>query len=432
MQPLNLFDQGIRDFDEQCPDGFIENQMVFIEIKRPRHRTQVILYRVFKISLMGKSILALITDPTRYRGLTRLAFHGLLVTGIFLLIISAYIPWFLYPAAPLDWPFKTYAGPILRDSLCVIVQYYMLVFLVKHYARKPLMIVPGVAVYYFVLFTCYYYTSYAVKRYFGLPDDYSGSINHFQRFAFWDALIHPVTFFHLMFIIERAFYPLALRLLIEIYRRNKRNLQLEKQYTRLELDFLKSQINPHFLFNVLNSIYVLTEEDNPRAARIVEQLSDMMRYSLYETDSMLVPLHKELAFIRDYVGLEQLRTAKRLQLELVLPAQPDEGLQIAPFILIVFVENAFKHGVHNTARKSWVKLEIGLENDELTLMISNQKIPGAPQKAGGIGLVNVKKRLEALYPGYVLTIRNEAGAYHILLKIKLTRITRTSEVHALA
>lgn len=378
---------------------------------------------------MANRILNLITDETRYRGLTRVAFHGLLVVGVVLLTISAYLPWFLYPASPLDLPFKTYAGPILRDSFCVIVQYYMLVYLVKHYSRKPLVLVPGLAAYYFVIFTCYYYTSYLVKHYFGLPDDYTGSINHFEKLSFGEALFHPVTFFHLLFIIERAFYPLAARLLIEIYRRHKRNLRLEKQYTRLELDFLKSQINPHFLFNVLNSIYVLTEENNPRAARIVEQLSAMMRYSLYETDGTLVPLHKELAFIRDYVGLEQLRTAKRLQLEPAFPAEPDEDLQIAPFILIVFVENAFKHGVHNTTRKSWVKLEIGLEADELTLKISNQKMPNAPLQTGGIGLVNVRKRLDALYPGHELTILNEAGAYHILLKIKLTKSLKTRDAH---
>jgi|GEM_PF-1825898 len=377
---------------------------------------------------MVQRLLAILTDERRYRGVTRLAFHGLLIIGIFLLIFSAYIPWFLYPAAPLNFEFITYAGPIMRDSFCVIVQYYMLVYLVEHYARKPLVLVPGLVVYYFVLFTCYYYASYAVKHYFGLPDDYTGSLNHFDRMPFWKALYHPATFFHLMFIIERAFYPLAARLLIEIYRRQVRNLRLEKQYTRLELDFLKSQINPHFLFNVLNSIYSLTEEDNPRAARIVEQLSAMMRYSLYETDGALVPLHKELAFIRDYVGLEQLRTAKRLQLELVFPTLPHEDLQIAPFILIAFVENAFKHGVHNTTRKSWVKLEIRLKDDDLTLTISNQKTPNASQQTGGIGLLNVQKRLDALYPGHELTILNEAGAYHIHLKIRLTKSTRTSDI----
>jgi len=381
---------------------------------------------------MGKSILALITDPVRYRGLTRLAFHGLLVAGIFLLIFSAYIPWFLYPSAPLDWPFKTYAGPVLRDSLCEIVQYYMLVFLVKHYVHKPLILLPGLVVYYVVLFTCYYYMSYAVKHYFGLPDDYSGSVNHFQRFTFREALFHPVTFFHLLFIIERAFYPLALRLLIEIYRRHKRNLQLEKQYTRLELDFLNSQINPHFLFNTLNAISTLIEEDNPRAARIVEQLSGMMRYSLYETSDTLVPLYKELAFIRDYIGLEQLRAAKRLHLEAVFPEEIDDRLLIAPFMLITFVENAFKHGVHNTSRKSWVRLEMTLDNDVLVLSISNQKTPDAPQQPGGIGLVNVRKRLDALYPGHELAIVEEAAAYHVRVKIRLTKAERTGDRHVWA
>jgi hypothetical protein len=370
---------------------------------------------------MVQRILALISDETRYRGLTRIAFHGLLVIGVFILIISAYIPWFLYPASPLNIPIKTYVGPILRDSLCVIAQYYMLVYLVKHYARKPLILVPGLAVYYLILFTLYYYSSYIVKRHFGLPDDYSGSIGHFERLSYSEALFHPTTFFHLLFIIERAFYPLAARLLIEIYRRHIRNLNLEKQYTRLELDFLKSQINPHFLFNVLNSIYSLTEEDNPRAARIVEQLSAMMRYSLYETNGALVPLHKELAFIRDYIALEQLRTAKRLQAELRFPEQPDEHLLIVPFVLIIFVENAFKHGVHNTARKSWVKLEISLEGEALTLKISNQKTSNAASQVGGIGLLNVRKRLDALYPGHELAIRDEADAYHMVLKIRLTK-----------
>lgn len=369
---------------------------------------------------MSHPLLSLIADETRYRGLTRLGFHILLIAGIFILIFSAYIPWFLYPSAPLDYPFKTYAGPVIRDTLCVVIQYYMLVFLVKRYARRPLVLVPGLGVYYFVLFTCYYYSSHIVKHYFGLPDDYSGSINHFDRLTFGKALFHPTTFFHLMFIIERAFYPLAARLLIEIYRRQVRNLQLEKQYTRLELDFLKSQVNPHFLFNALNSVYALTEEDNPRAAQIVQQLSDMMRYSLYETSGAMVPLHKELGFIRDYIGLEQLRTAKRMHLEANFPEQVNESLQIAPFILIAFVENAFKHGVHNTTRKSWVKLEITLDNEVLSLSVSNQKNGNASQNVGGIGLVNVKKRLDALYPDHQLIISNEAEQYRVDLIIKLT------------
>lgn len=362
---------------------------------------------------------SLVADEKRYRGWTRAGFHALLILGIFLLIFSAYIPWFLYPAVPLDYPFKTYAGPILRDSLSVILQYYMLVFLFMRYGRKPILLIPGLAGYYVILFTFYYYASYVVKHYFGLPDDYSGSITHFERFSYWESLTHPASFFHLLFIIERAFYPLALKLLIEVYRRQVHNADLQKQYTQLELDFLKSQVNPHFLFNVLNSIYALTEEESPRAARMVQQLSGMMRYALYDTADALVPLSKEINFIRDYVSLEQQRTAKRLTLEATFPDTVEESLQIAPFILITFIENAFKHGVQNSAKKSWVHLHIAVDGPMLNLSLKNSK-PSRPQPvAGGLGLMNVHKRLAALYPDHGLVVENEDSQYGVTLRMQL-------------
>jgi len=371
--------------------------------------------------------ISLLADEAKYHGWTRIGFHALLILGILLLMVSAYIPWFLYPAAPLDYPFATYAGPILRDWLCVVLQYYILVFLFTRFARRPLVLIPGLAAYYFVLFTCYYYSSYVVKHYFGLPDDYTGSINHFEKMAFWRALLHPATFYHLMFIIERAFYPLAVKLLIEVYRRQLRNAKLQQQYTRLELDFLKSQINPHFLFNVLNSIYALTEEESPRAARIVQQLSGMMRYSLYDTVDAVVPVGKELAFIRDYVDLEQLRTAKRLTLVTHFPDSADESLLIAPFILITFVENAFKHGVQNTTKKSRVNIEILIEGATLTLSVKNSKPANPEPVSGGLGLANVKRRLAVLYPGHVLIVTDTEQDYYVVLKLHLSRV-KVSEV----
>ena len=364
--------------------------------------------------------ISLLADDSKYHGWTRLGFHALLILGILFLMVSAYIPWFLYPAVPLDYPFATYAGPILRDWVCVVLQYYMLVFLVTRYARRPLVLIPGLAAYYFILFTCYYYSSYVVKHYFGLPDDYTGSINHFENMPFWKALLHPATFYHLMFIIERAFYPLAIKLLIEVYRRQLRNAKLQQQYTRLELDFLKSQINPHFLFNVLNSIYALTEEESPRAARIVQQLSGMMRYSLYDTVDAVVPVGKELAFIRDYVDLEQLRTAKRLTLVTHFPDSADESLLIAPFILITFVENAFKHGVQNTTKKSRVDIEILIERATLTLSVKNSKPANPEPVSGGLGLANVKRRLAVLYPGHDLIMTDTEQEYFVVLKLHLS------------
>jgi sensor histidine kinase YesM len=367
------------------------------------------------------SQLALLTDETRYRAWTRIGFHGVLLLGVFLLIFSTYIPWFLYPNPSLHYPVKTYAGPILRDSLSVIVQYYSLVYLFTHYGRRPLVLLLGLALYYVVLFTVYYYSSYIVKHYFGLTDDYSGSINHFERLPYGRALFNIGTFFHLLFIIERAFYPLAVKLVLEVYRRQVRHGQLQQQYTRLELDFLKSQINPHFLFNVLNSIYALTEEESPQAARITLQLSGMMRYALYETVDSLVPLSKELSFIRDYINLEQLRTAKRLALASELPESVDESLQIAPFLLITFLENAFKHGVQNNAQKSWVKLSLVIIDDVLNLSLSNSKPVNPYPILGGLGLSNVKKRLSLQYPDHRLRIVDEETTYGIILQLTLSR-----------
>lgn len=398
----------------------------FHRIKSTFHRkfclciSKTVYFALLIVIPMANLWLALIADETRYRGWTRIGFHGLLILGIFLLIFSAYVPWFLYPTTPVDVPFKTYVGPVLRDGLSVVLQYYVLVFVFTRYVRKPVLLALGLAIYYVVLFTFYYYSAFVVKNYFGLPDDYSGSITHFERLSYWQALRHPSTFFHLLFIIERAFYPLAIKLLVEIYRRQIRNARLQQQYTQLELNFLKSQINPHFLFNVLNSIYALTEEASPRAALLVEQLSGMMRYSLYETTETHVSLQKELQFIRDYVALEQTRTLKRLTLQLELPEVVNESLKIAPYILITFVENAFKHGVESTSKKAWMHVAVQLEGTNLRLMVANSKPLTEPSKPGGLGLANVRRRLSLLYPSHELLIDSKVDSYTVNLTLPLS------------
>ncbi|GAB3028687.1 sensor histidine kinase [Spirosoma pulveris] len=198
------------------------------------------------------------------------------------------------------------------------------------------------------------------------------------------------------------------------------NARLKEQNVQLELDYLKSQINPHFLFNVLNSVYALTEEDCPRAAQLVHQLSGMLQYTLYETTEPKVPLHKELQFIRDYVALEKNRTGKRVDLQVDLPEFIPETLQIVPFLLIPFVENAFKHGVQRTARKSWVQLQVSVTGNDLHLLVSNSK-PAAPEPTtGGLGLANARKRLALLYPTHRLALHDETTQYSVSLTVDLT------------
>jgi hypothetical protein len=195
------------------------------------------------------------------------------------------------------------------------------------------------------------------------------------------------------------------------------NAQLKQQNMQLELNYLKSQINPHFLFNVLNSVYALTEEDCPPAAQLVHQLSGLMQYTLYETAEPTVPLQKELQFIRDYIALEKTRTGKRVDLQVSLPETVNDNIHIVPFVLIPFVENAFKHGVQRSARKSWIKLAVVVDGAGLQLTISNSK-PATPQAGiGGLGLANVRKRLDLLYPGHILQLVNEPDQYRVDLTL---------------
>ncbi|WP_420148477.1 sensor histidine kinase [Spirosoma sp.] len=220
-------------------------------------------------------------------------------------------------------------------------------------------------------------------------------------------------------------YPsllLAFKALYDNRSSQLQNTRLQYQNTQLELKYLKSQVNPHFLFNVLNSIYALTEEESPRAAQMVQQLSGMMRYALYETAESFVPLQKELQFIRDYVALEKTRAAKRLDLTLELPDNTGEHLQIAPFILITFVENAFKHGVENTSKKSWMRVVAQVDGVILRLEVANSKPATQPVKPGGLGLENVRKRLSFLYPAHKLQITDEPAEFIVRLTIPLSPV----------
>jgi hypothetical protein len=197
------------------------------------------------------------------------------------------------------------------------------------------------------------------------------------------------------------------------------NARLQQQNTELELNYLKSQINPHFLFNVLNSVYSLTEENCPRAAQLVHQLSGLMQYTLYETGESQVPLQKELQFIRDYVSLEKTRVGKRVDIQMELPDLAGEDVLIAPFILIPFVENAFKHGVQSSARKSWVKLNVVVEKTTVQLSVRNSKPAKSEPTVGGLGLANARKRLDTLYPGHILQVSEDKNEYYVVLTLNV-------------
>lgn len=209
----------------------------------------------------------------------------------------------------------------------------------------------------------------------------------------------------------------------EWLRSQREKQELQKQTLTSELRFLKSQINPHFLFNTLNNLYALTLKKSDLAPEIVLKLSEMMRYMLYECNERRVPLSKEVNYLKNYLELEKLRQGKNIKTNLIV--QGEIGSQmIAPLMFIPFVENSFKHGISNSISQGYVNIEILVSDQDLQINIANSKITRLPppnkNKSGGIGLVNIRRRLNLIYPEeFILDIQDSPNEYRVELGLKL-------------
>ncbi|WP_342087666.1 sensor histidine kinase [Dyadobacter sp. OTU695] len=204
------------------------------------------------------------------------------------------------------------------------------------------------------------------------------------------------------------------------------SLQLQKNNLNLELSFLKSQINPHFLFNTLNAIYTKTVDVDEQAADLVLKLSDLMRYSLYESSKESVLLSSEVGYIENYLDLERARFSDKVTINYQLAGNPEEYI-IAPLLLVSFVENAFKHGTAKSKYASYVDLSIILNHNTLYFKIKNN-IPqntrsqnrARDEKVGGFGLSNTSKRLQLLYPDrHKLSVQQTESEFSVDLELIL-------------
>ena len=211
--------------------------------------------------------------------------------------------------------------------------------------------------------------------------------------------------------------------LIEISRyatqKEKEAIQLQGARMETELKFLKSQINPHFLFNILNNIYTLTVIKSDKASENLLRLSDMLRYMLYDTNSGKVSLAKEITYLKNYVNLVGLKDSKGLNVTLQLDENyPD--FQIAPLLFIPFVENAYKHSKIEDLQKGFIIIQLVVTDQHLQFTVENS-VPNhsySKDKVGGIGLNNIKKRLNLIYPNrHELVIKTDKGRYFVQLKL---------------
>ena len=200
-------------------------------------------------------------------------------------------------------------------------------------------------------------------------------------------------------------------------------LKLQHEKLQLELNALKSQVNPHFLFNTLNNLYSLTLKNSEKSSEVVLKLSDIMRYVLYQSDEFKVPVQKELDFIQNYVELQRIRYNDNYKIKFNIEGIIN-GQMVAPLLLIDFIENAFKHGLDKRFNDGFVNIEIKLEEEELNFSIVNSKGHADDgsllQHKNGIGLVNIKRRLALMYPGnFDLYINDKEEDFEVTLKLKL-------------
>lgn len=312
----------------------------------------------------------------------------------------------------------------LDKNLVVIVTFYFISFLIgmKADARKTwflvLLVLLGAILSYNLL--VYYTYNYINETVPTMPPYFKNLVKNISSagpFTF----VKDSTVFYFLFeqFVLAMFIPLIIKTFRASFQSRIRSIALEKDNLKLELDFLRTQINPHFLFNTLNSVYSLIEEKDRTAASIVFSLSNMMRYALYDSNTTETDVEKELSFIKNYIEIQNVRHSKRLEITLNISHQIGHQ-KIPPLLLINFVENAVKHGAERMIQKAWI--DIGAFRDEegaFCFTVVNTKPTQVLQESvEGIGISNTRRRLNILYPNsHSLDIEQTESEFSVLLRI---------------
>ncbi len=247
-----------------------------------------------------------------------------------------------------------------------------------------------------------------------------GSILHNPALYQWTSQVKARIYDNVIPHIFLVIAGMAAKLLSDYNAMQKRLLEIAREKAETELSFLKAQINPHFLFNSLNSVYFLIDKKNTEARQALHTFSGMLRHQLYGVKEEKIAIEKEIRYLQDYVDLQQLRNENcRVEMDI---SPSVNGVFIEPFLLLPFVENSFKHLSHfATGRPNEIAISLKRQNGEMAFAVRNtheEKAEAAGE--GGIGLVNVKRRLELLYPQkHSLQITGADGWFLVQLTLKL-------------
>lgn len=205
----------------------------------------------------------------------------------------------------------------------------------------------------------------------------------------------------------------------------QREQSLAKEKLETELKFLRAQFNPHFLFNTINSIFVLINKDPRMASDSLAKFSNLLRYQLYECNEQKIPIAQELSYMENFIELQKLRLDGNVQVTFNRDSVRDPGMTVAPFIIMPFVENAFKHVSQNKESENWIRINLKFSDSQFLIDISNSIAENTPTSNEavvfhGIGLKNVRRRLDLLYAGqHELSVARDNSQFRVSLKLNL-------------
>lgn len=262
-------------------------------------------------------------------------------------------------------------------------------------------------------------------------------VDHVLKIGLTGLFNYSTFTFYLLDFIYFISLPLGIKLTKTIFNvRNEKtqlelkNLELDLNNLQLELAFLKAQINPHFLFNTINNIIFLVSEDAPRAENSLTQLSSIMNYLVYDSDKPFVSLDAEFGFLESYIELEKLRLSNKVQAIIHIESDSEEYF-VVPLVIFPLLENAFKHGPMSSNKNAWIDIQVLAKDGILNVNISNgyKQVSKPVGYVGGIGVDNVRKRLELNYPNqYKLEITDEIDCYTARLELILNSYTHTKTI----
>jgi len=323
---------------------------------------------------------------------------SVIIVSVWILIIPAVLAFFMVPDAKLADPIKfclVLFGPLIA---LFYLNYFILcpkLFYVKK--RK---------VWFFIINIILIF-GWRLYKIFGLAGTSTQALNLLEQYTdnamgIFYTIRWGITFYHQFIVIIQCLVVTIALAIYNVGRNADMKAALEKQKrnaAEAELSWLKSQLNPHFLFNTLNNISSLAAIDSEKTQDSIAQLSDLLRYVLYESNKQSVPLSSEIAFMKDYIDLMKLRCNDKAKIEVDLNV-PDTNKEVAPLLFISLIENAFKHGV-NARVESFINVKMTAEDSTLCFICENSinEKQKTDMIGSGIGIQNMQKRLDLIYPG---------------------------------